>query len=158
MPGAGMQGQFGQGQATPAQPTLALPKTGQATLVQPGEALLSEARLEVDEAIQLLVSPSPGSLDRCARILESAGHRIAAFQRQTQPEPGRSEALNRTRANVREEARRLRSSVLRAGRLLEGAASFHFYWGRMRDTLCAGYTRRGEPAPAPPRTRMSFQG
>jgi len=111
---------------------------------------LRAARLEVDGAIQLLVSPSPDSLDSCARILETAGQRIAGFQPQLR-QGGRT-------SRAREEARRLRFSVSRASRLLEGAASFHCNWGRMRDTLCAGYTRQGEPAPAPPRSRISIRG
>jgi hypothetical protein len=114
---------------------------------------LLAARLEVDGAIQLLESPSPDSLDRCARILETASQRIAVFQPQLR-QAGRTAV---THING-DEARRLRSSVLRAGRLLEGAAGFHFNWGRMRDTLCAGYTRQGDPAKAPPKSRISVQG
>ena len=114
------------------------------------EEQLRAARLEVDGAIQLLVAASAESLDRCAPILETASQRIAGFQSRLGEEGGNSKA--------REEARRLRSSVSRAGRLLEGAASFHFNWSRMRDTLCAGYTEGGAPAPAPPRKRISIEG
>jgi hypothetical protein len=117
-------------------------------------AQLLAARLEVDGAIRLLECPSPDSLDRCARILETAGQRIAGFQ----PRSGEGGRTSVTHTSNREEARRLRSSVLRAGRLLEGAAGFHFNWGRMRDTLCAGYTRQGDPAKAPPKSRISVQG
>ena len=134
MPGAALAGQGLEGQ---------------------GLGQLLEARLEMDGAIRLLESPSPDSLDRCARILEKAGQRIAVFQPQLR-EQDRTSMLPVSHAL--EEARRLRSSVLRAGRLLEGAAGFHFNWGRMRDTLCAGYTSQGGPAPAPPRNRISVQG
>lgn len=108
--------------------------------------------LEVDGVIPLLVSASPGSLDRCARILELAGQRIAAFQ------PILRDGGGAASAGAREEARRLGASVAKAGRLLEGAASFHFNWSRMRDTFCAGYTPCGDPAPPPPRTRISIEG
>jgi hypothetical protein len=114
------------------------------------EEQLRAARLEVDGAIPLLVSASPVSLDRCARILETAGQRIAGFQPLLR---GGGHA-----SSSRQEARRLRASVLRAGRLLEGAAGFHYNWGRIRDTLCAGYTPSGEPAPPPRRNRISIQG
>ena len=124
------------------------------------EEQLRAASLEVEGAIRLLVSPSPGSLDRCARILESAGRRIAGLQPQLREE-GRTSMVHNSmvhRSNAREAALRLRSSVSRAGRLLEGAASFHLNWSRMRDTLCAGYTRQGDPAKAPQRNRISIQG
>jgi hypothetical protein len=127
---------------------------GQTLLGQLLTAQLLGARLEVDGAIRLLESPSPDSLDRCARILETASQRIAEFQ----PRSGEGGRTSVTHTSNGEEARRLRSSVLRAGRLLEGAASFHFNWGRMRDTLCAGYTRQGDPAKAPPKSRISVQG
>ena len=124
------------------------------------EEQLRAASLEVDGAIQLLVSPSPGSLDRCAKILETAGLRIAGLQPQLREE-GRASLIHTSpidRSNARAEAVRLRSSVSRAGLLLEGAASFHFNWSRMRDTLCAGYTRQGDPAKAPQRNRISVEG
>ena len=129
------------------------------------EEQLRAASLDVDEAIQLLVSPSPGSLDRCARILETAGLRIAGLQAQLR-ESGDTSLVHTSlvhpslvhTSSARKQALRLRSSVSRAGRLLEAAASFHLNWGRIRDTLCAGYTGRGDPALAPPRNRISIQG
>ena len=114
------------------------------------EDQLRAARLEVDKSIQLLVSASPDSLDRCAAILETAGQRVAAAQPQLR--------AGGATANAREEARRLRTAVARAGRLLEGAASLHFNWNQIRNTLCAGYTPCGAPAQPPPRNRISIQG
>jgi len=114
------------------------------------ERQLREACAEVDDAVRLLETPTPGSLDCCAHLLEAAGQRIAGFQPQLQAAAGSH--------NARQEARRLRSSVSYASRLLEGAASLYFHWSRIRDTICAGYTPRGEPALAPIRNRISFQG
>jgi hypothetical protein len=119
------------------------------------EEQLRGARLEVDGAIRLLVSASPDSLDRCAGILERAGRRLAGVQPQLQPGGGASVASTHS---AREEARRLQTSVTWASRLLESAASFHLNWSRMRDTLCAGYTPCGQPAPPSPRSRISIRG
>jgi hypothetical protein len=126
------------------------------------EEQLRAARLEVDGAIQLLVVASPDSLDRCAGILETAGQRIAGIQPQLQLASGALVAVTpgngESTGNAREEAGRLRASVKRARRLLEGAAGLHLNWCRVRDTLCAGYTPRGDPAPPPLRNRISVQG
>ena len=118
------------------------------------EEQLRAARLEVDGAIGLLITASPDSLDRCARILEIAGQRLAGVQPQLQPGSRPSEEST---GSAREEARRLRTSVRQASRLLEGAASFPLIWSRIRDTLCAGYTPCGHPAPPPPRNRISVR-
>jgi len=117
----------------------------------PVEEQLRAARLEVDGAIPLLIQASPDCLDRCAQILEAAGQRIAGFQPLLRRGGvGRSAAL--------EEARRLRSSVSKAGQLLAGVAGLHTNWNRVRDSLCAGYTPGGNPAPPPARKRISIQG
>ena len=114
------------------------------------EEELRAARFAIDGAARLLESPSPAIVDRCAGILQSAAERIAALQAPILPPTDRSAA--------REEANRLRNSVWRAGRLLEGAAGFHTNWGLVRDTLCAGYTASGTPAPARFASRISLQG
>ena len=59
---------------------------------------------------------------------------------------------------AQQEARRLRMAVMCAQRLLENAASFHVNWGRLLGALSAGYTERGDPAPAPRRGRICVQG
>jgi hypothetical protein len=57
------------------------------------------------------------------------------------------------------EARRVRAAVVCAQRLLENASSFHVNWGRLLGALSAGYTERGDPAPAPRQgRRICLQG
>jgi hypothetical protein len=111
---------------------------------------LQAVRLEVDRACQLLISPSPATLDSCARLLETAGSRLTQLQPQLRQGAGNPTA--------QQEARRLRTAVLCVRHLLENAWSFHVNWGRLLGALSAGYTERGEPAPAPRRGRLSVEG
>jgi hypothetical protein len=108
---------------------------------------LVTTRSDVDRACELLVSPSPGSLDRCSRVLEAAVHRLA----ESHPQPGAPKA-------VLGEAYRLRAAVRRAASLLEGANGFHLNWSRLRDAMTGGYTGRGDPAPVPRGSRISIRG
>jgi len=114
------------------------------------EEELRAARCDIDAAVRLLESPSPAIVDRCAGILQSAAGRVAGLQTQTLRVGSRAEA--------REEANRLRNSVGRFARLLEGAAGFYTNWARVRDALCGGYTATGTPAPARFASRISLQG
>lgn len=113
------------------------------------ERLLA-VRSEVDQACKLLISPSPTALDSCSHLLETAGSRLAELQPQLRQGAGNPAA--------RQEARRLRTAVVCAKRLLENASSFHVNWGRLLGALSAGYTERGDPAPAPRRGRICVQG
>lgn len=113
-------------------------------------------RLSVDRTIDLLLSPSPAALDRCSQILETAGRQLAKFQPLLGQKRGTRAADEE--AKGLEEAKKLRWSVIRASRLLDGAAKFHDGWRRLRDTLTAGYTERGAPAPAPARCRILIHG
>jgi len=108
---------------------------------------LVATRSDVDRACELLVSPSPGSLDRCSRVLEAAIHRLA----ESQPQSGAPPA-------VLGEAYRLRAAVRRAASLLEGANGFHLNWSHLRDAMTGGYTGRGDPAPVPRGSRISIRG
>lgn len=110
---------------------------------------LRAARAEVDRACALLVSPSPEVLDRCSRTLETAGSRLAECRPLLREGTGNPAAL--------QEARRLQAAVRHAGRLLEGAASFHLHWSRWLGAMCAGYTQGGHAAPAPHGNRVSIR-
>jgi hypothetical protein len=112
------------------------------------EGLLA-TRTDVDRACELLESPSPETLDRCSIVLEKAGCQLAEWQPQIRSGGGEPAALA--------EAGRLRASVRRAGRLLEAALNFHLNWSRLRDALCGGYTRSGEPAAVPRGNRISYR-
>jgi hypothetical protein len=113
------------------------------------EQLLA-ARSEVDRACALLVSPSPEALDRCSRVLETAGSRLEEWRPRLREGIGNPAAL--------EQARRLQAAVRRAGRLLEGASSFHLNWSRWLGAVSAGYTERGDPAPVPRGNRILVRG
>jgi hypothetical protein len=118
-------------------------------------AKLVTACSDVDRACELLVAPSPGSLDRCSRVLEAAVHRLAEFQPQLGA-PLSSSGI--AAAMVLGEAYRLRAAVRRAASLLEGANRFHLNWSRLRDAMTGGYTGRGDPAPVPRGSRISIHG
>jgi hypothetical protein len=113
---------------------------------------LVAVRLQVDRACDLLISPTPTALDSCSHLLETACSRLAQLQPRLCQGAGNPAA--------KEEARRLRAAIMCAGRLLENALSFHVNWGRLLGALSAGYTERGEPAPAPVshRGRICLQG
>jgi hypothetical protein len=111
---------------------------------------LLAVRLEVDQATNLLISPSPAALDSCSHLLASAGCGLAGLQPELRQGAGNPAA--------QQEARRLRAAVLCARQLLENARSFHVNWGRLLGTLSAGYTDHGDPAPAPRRGRICVEG
>jgi len=111
---------------------------------------LVTARSDVDRACELLVTPSPGSLDRCSRVLEAAVQQLAESQPQLRRGVGDPTVMG--------EAYRLRAAVRRAASLLEGANGFHLNWSRLRDAMTGGYTGRGDPAPVPRGSRISIRG
>jgi hypothetical protein len=111
---------------------------------------LVTARSDVDRACELLVSPSPGSLDRCSRVLEAAVQRLAESQTQLRRGIGDPSVVG--------EAYSLRADVRRAASLLEGANKFHLNWCRLRDAMTGGYTGRGDPSPVPRGSRISIRG
>ena len=96
-------------------------------------------RTQLDSACELLMSPTPEAVDRCATLLESAGRQMADCQSRIAEAQGDAAAI--------EGAWQLRRSFQRAGKLLESAARFHSNWMSIRGALTGGYTDRGEPAP-----------
>jgi hypothetical protein len=121
---------------------------------------LMTTRSDVDRACELLVTPSPGSLDRCSRVLEAAVHRLAEFQPLlgAPRNGGIGDAAVIGNATLRDEAYRLRAAVRLAASLLEGANRFHLNWSRLRDAMTGGYTGHGDPAPVPRGSRISIRG
>jgi hypothetical protein len=103
---------------------------------------LAAARVAVDDACQLLISPTPEQMDRCARLLESAAAELRSFLQSL-----RASNHIQTRAEELAETRSLVSSILRARRLLESAGAFYANWLRCLAALCGGYTGHGQPAP-----------
>src|SRR5579862_9558261 len=88
---------------------------------------LAAARLELDRAGELLISPSPASLDRCSSLLEATGRQLAEWQPHLAEHAGDPEALA--------EAWRLRRSFRRTERLLQGAGDFHCNWISLRGAM-----------------------
>jgi hypothetical protein len=104
----------------------------------------------VGDVCQILLSPSPPALDRCAPLLESAVAAVSACLSQLRSSKGTQDEV--------EEAQRLRLAVRHAKRLLEGAAEFHQNWIRRLGALSGGYTGRGEPAAVERCSRMQIEG
>lgn len=100
---------------------------------------LAAARVAVDNACQLLISPTPIQMDRCARLLESAAAELRSFLKSPRASQTRAEELAETRSLV--------SSIVRAKCLLESAGAFYANWVRCLAALCGGYTGHGQPAP-----------
>lgn len=106
---------------------------------------LSMLTSEVERACGLLVSPLPGNLDECARILEDASTALAAI-----PAPVAAQAPL--------EARTLQAGIQKASALLEHAAEFHQNWRRIRGAMCSGYTPGGSAAETILPSRLSLEG
>jgi hypothetical protein len=104
----------------------------------------------VSDVCQILLSPSPAALDRCAPLLETAVAEVSACLHEMRKSKGTQ--------NEVDEARRLRMAVYYAKRLLEGAAEFHQNWIRRLGALSGGYTGRGEPAAVARGSRMQVEG
>jgi len=110
---------------------------------------LQTTRSHLDEVCAMLTAPTPEALDQCSVLLEAAGRQLTDWQPRLRQNSGDAPAL--------EEARRLRTSLLRAGRLLEGASSFHNNWIRLRGAMSGGYTDRGEPSLVNHGSRISLR-
>ncbi len=101
----------------------------------------SMVRQELDTACELLIDPSFENLDRCSDVLASAASHLVAGQ----PPPS--------------EARSLRASVHRVGRLLETAVKHHRDWQRiLRAMTASGYTAAGDLAAPPVHGRVFIRG
>ena len=111
---------------------------------------LAAARLDLDRAGELLLSPSPEALDRCSSVLEATGRRLTEWRPRLVERTGDPEALA--------EAWRLRRSFRRTERLLQGAGDFHCNWISLRGAMTGGYTSDGDPAPVLHGHRISLQG
>ncbi len=114
-----------------------------------GERLVA-ARAEVDRVCQLLLSPSPDVLDRCAGMLETAICEISATP-DCAPEPAARETFER-------QAQSLAVSLARARLLLNSALEFHHNWLRRLGEISGGYTGTGEPATIAGRGHLAIQG
>ncbi len=101
----------------------------------------SEAQREVDAAWILLIDPTPENLDRCSALLRRAVSNLS----NSRP-PGK-------------QARLLRASVRRVGRLLETAAAYHHHWIKILRSMTAGcYTADGDLTSLPAPGRVSMEG
>jgi hypothetical protein len=106
--------------------------------------LLRQTREDLEQSCILLQTPSAEALDHCAELLEAACLRAREWNAQLpafEAVPG-----------AKDEARRLRSSLRRAARLLESAASYHARWGRIVGAMCVGYAPDGGPGTRPAAT------
>lgn len=111
---------------------------------------LQAACSEVGQASQLLCSPSPAQLDRCATLLQAAVTRLEEWRALQSTRSGAARAL--------QEALRLRAATLHAGGLLESAARYHAGWSRLMDAMSAGYAPGGAPAAVARPARLCLRG
>jgi hypothetical protein len=95
--------------------------------------LRQSAGRQLQEACQLLVTPTPENLARCLKLLDAASHALR---------PGIAPVSNRKSLR---EVESLRDLVRRAGALLECAAEYHRKWATLAGTMTAGYAAGGQP-------------
>jgi tRNA U34 5-methylaminomethyl-2-thiouridine-forming methyltransferase MnmC len=111
---------------------------------------LQAACSDVRRASQLLCSPSPAQLDRCAALLRAAVARLEEWRALPGARNGAARAL--------QEAFRLRAAILHAGGLLESAARYHAGWSRLIGAMSAGYAPGGAPAAVARPARLCLHG
>lgn len=105
---------------------------------------------EMEGVCQLLTSPSPATLERCAEIMESATSRLSGLRPELETHRGEAAALPA--------ARQLQSAVRRATLLLESAFQYHEQWRLRVSASLAGYSPDGSPAAIPHRVRVCVEG
>ena len=110
---------------------------------------LAAARAAVDRACQLLLTPAPGEIDRCSRLLEPLILELTACQHDA--------TGSTTTAATKHQARRLAYSLYHARSLLEAASQFHRNWLRRLGEVITGYTGRGEPGLPEPESRIVIE-
>lgn len=111
---------------------------------------LTAARLDVERACELLISPTGDALDRCQGVLERAVSELVECSHLRAQGKADTEIVSRADA--------LRIQVLRAGRLLESAADFYRGWERILGAMSGGYTPGGGAAAVARRGRVFFRG
>ena len=115
-----------------------------------GAERLATARLEVHRACELLIASTPETLINCQEARERAVsilRELRADIREYPPGP-----------DARPFALKLKSDVLRAGRLMEGLASFYKGWERILGAMSGGYTSNGAPAAVDRQGRFCCRG
>jgi hypothetical protein len=116
------------------------------------EAELRRAQGAAEQARRLLLSPSPGNLDRSRACLEQACACLEEVR----------SALGRPGSGGREllpALSVLRQTARRAAALFEGAAGFHTGWtGKLPGAATCGYTRQGAPAACALPPGLSVEG
>jgi len=98
----------------------------------------------------LTAAAAPGSLDRCAEILESAARELAGLRSALSPSDRNSESMDA--------ACNLQRAIRTATALLENASAFHVAWSQTLAAMCGGYQAGGAPAPMIRQARLSVQG
>ena len=99
---------------------------------------LAAARAAVDQACQLLLSPTSEQMDHCTGLLETAVAELTAFRSTSAQRQFPAENISLARSLI--------DSLARLKRLLESAGAFHANWIRCVSAMCAGYTGKGQPA------------
>jgi hypothetical protein len=114
------------------------------------QARMETARATLERACELLLDPSPQSLEDCLALLGAVAAALTGSRAEWEGHAG-DPAL-------RAEAGRLREAVHRAGFLLESAAAFHRKWLQILRTKMGGYTAQGDPAEVVCAGRVWLQG
>jgi len=116
----------------------------------PGAERLALARSEVNRACNLLIAPTPETLNDCQDALQRAVSALTELPVESHDVAGGLDAQS--------VARSLRAEVLRAGRLLQNLASFYRGWERILGAMSGGYTASGNPAPVARQGRFCCRG
>jgi len=113
--------------------------------VRQAQAILRQVR-------QLLLSPTPQSLEHSAPHLEAAAGCLKALEHALRA------GAAPPRQSVLPELSELRRQVLLVQALLQQAGAFYVGWARLLAATLGGYTPQGEPAVPPAVRRLSMEG
>jgi hypothetical protein len=112
--------------------------------------LVRQAQLRVHEARTLLARPSVRGIEQTGPPIQAALGCLLTLRNSL-----RSDGAPLQPGELVAALGELRSEILRANLLLEGAARFYLGWARLFYAAACGYTPQGEPATLVPAGRLS---
>lgn len=123
---------------------------------------LREARTALEEVRNLLLTPTPSSVEACAGPLQAAVANMLGVEQALRAEGAQAGNKSHPGDNVipgvRMELEYVRRELKRVSALLEQAAAIHRSWAGLLGLVGTGYTAAGQPAPMQGAARLALRG
>ena len=114
--------------------------------------LASAAQAQLQEALALLLKPTPQCAEQCAPFLEGAIQCMQGLEQHL------GSSGNRNPGALKQELEQIARLVRKVGVLLENAMLFQQGWSQLVRIMSSGYTRDGAPAPLSVPGRLLVEG